>query len=100
MSNSSIWLINRTLPGATTPGQSEPKNNGNEGVLRNPQRTKTGTSPLNFLVSYPGHLLDGGPNLSAKMQSVYFTCPAEWDILVRLFDAKNKFICKQLHGFK
>ena len=34
---SSIWSIDRTLSGATTPGQSEPGNNGNEGVLYIPQ---------------------------------------------------------------
>ena len=33
MSNSSIWPIDRTLIGATTPGQSGPGNDGNEGVL-------------------------------------------------------------------
>ena len=33
MSNSSIWLIDRTLSGATTPGQSGPGSNDNEGVL-------------------------------------------------------------------
>ena len=29
----SIWLIDRTLSGASTRGQSEPGSNGNEGVL-------------------------------------------------------------------
>ena len=33
MSNSSIWPIDRTLLSATTPGQSEPGSNGNQGVL-------------------------------------------------------------------
>ena len=47
---SSIWPIDRTLSGATTPGKSGP------GVLRIPQSI-TGASPLDFLVSYPGHLL-------------------------------------------
>ena len=37
MSNSSIWLIDRTLSRATTPNQGEPGSNGNEGVLRFPQ---------------------------------------------------------------
>ena len=31
---SSLWLIDRTLFGATTPGKGGPGNNGNEGVLR------------------------------------------------------------------
>ena len=34
MSNSSIWLKERTLSGASTPGQGEPGSNGNEGILR------------------------------------------------------------------
>ena len=37
MSNSSTWPIDRNLSGATTPGQSEPENEGDEGVLRIPQ---------------------------------------------------------------
>ena len=35
--NSSMWPINGTLTGTTTPGQSEPESNGNEGVLHIPQ---------------------------------------------------------------
>ena len=33
MQFSSIWLIDMTLSGATTPGQSEPGIDGNEGVF-------------------------------------------------------------------
>ena len=33
MSNISTWSMDRNLSGATTPGQSEPGSNGNEGVL-------------------------------------------------------------------
>ena len=33
MSNSFIWLIERTLSGATTPGQSRPSSDSNERVL-------------------------------------------------------------------
>ena len=33
MSNSSIWPIDSSLPGATTLGQSRPGSDGNEGVL-------------------------------------------------------------------
>ena len=38
MSNSSIWHIDMTLSGATTPDQTEPGSNSSEGVLRIPQR--------------------------------------------------------------
>ena len=37
MSNSSIWPIDKTLWGATTPGQGEPGSNDNERVLHIPQ---------------------------------------------------------------
>ena len=36
MSNSSIWLIDGTLLGATTPSLSGPGNDDNEEVLHNP----------------------------------------------------------------
>ena len=51
---SSIWSIDRTLSGATIPGQSEPGSNGNEGVLCIPQGSSiTETSPSDCLMSYP-----------------------------------------------
>ena len=46
--NPLIWA----LSGATTPGQSGPGGNGNDGVLR--ILSITGTSPSDCLVSYPG----------------------------------------------
>ena len=39
MSNSSIWLIVKTLSGDTTPGKSGPRSDGNEGVLHIPQNS-------------------------------------------------------------
>ena len=66
------------ISGATTPGQSGPGSDGNEGVLRIPQSSSTaGTSPSDCLVSYPGHSLVGSYS-SAEVQSVYSTAPAEW----------------------
>ena len=45
--------FDRALPGATTPSQSGPGSNGNEGVLRIPQSPSiTGTSPSDCLVSF------------------------------------------------
>ena len=68
--------IDRALSGATTPGQSGPGSDGNEGVLRIPQSSSTvGTSPSDSLVSYPGHSLWGGSYPSAEVQSVYSTPP-------------------------
>ena len=49
------------LSGATTPDQSGPGNDGNKGVLCNPQNSSiTGTSPSDCLVSYPGRSLGWG----------------------------------------
>ena len=54
MSNSSNWPIS----GATTPDQSGPGSDGNEGVLCIPQSSNiTGASPSDCLVSYQGHML-------------------------------------------
>ena len=55
---SSIWPIDRSLSIATTKQPKWPGSNGNEGVLRISQSSSiTGTSPSDFLVSYPGHSL-------------------------------------------
>ena len=61
MSNSSIWPLDRTLSGASTPDDRGPGSDGNEWVLRIPQSSSiTGASPLDCLVSYPGRSLGGG----------------------------------------
>ena len=71
---SSIWLIDRTLSGATSPSLSGPESDGNEGVL-----CILGILTLDCLVSYLGHLLrEGGAYLSAEKQLVYSTAPANW----------------------
>ena len=80
MSSSSIWPIDRTLSGATTPDECGPSSNDNEGVFRIPQTfCITGVSPSDCLVSYPGHSLGVGSYRSVKKQSVYSTAPANWD---------------------
>ena len=53
----SIWPIERTLSGATTPGQSGPGSNGNKGVLHITQISKARASLSDSLLSYPGHVL-------------------------------------------
>ena len=56
MSNSSIWTIDRTLSGATTPSQSGPGSDGNEGLFHIPQTSGiTGASLADCLVSYSGY---------------------------------------------
>ena len=53
MLNSSIWLIDRTLSGAITPGQSGPGSDGNKGVLHIPQSSSiTEASPSDSFASY------------------------------------------------
>ena len=62
------------LSGATTPGQSGPGSDGNEGVLHIPQIFSTaGTSPSDCLVSYPGHLLGGVLPLCSGAVSVFYS---------------------------
>ena len=49
----SIQPIDGTLTGTTTPGQSGPGSNGDEGVLHIPQTSKTGTSPSGHVDPQP-----------------------------------------------
>ena len=71
------------LSGATTPGQSGPGSDGNEGVFRIPKTSSvTGTSPSDCLVLYPGHSLrESYP--SAEMQSAYSTAPTDWTMRLK-----------------
>ena len=69
---SSFRTIDRTQSNATTPGQSEPESDSNEGVLHIAR-----ASPSDCLDSYPGHSL-GEFYFSAKMQSVYSTAATNW----------------------
>ena len=78
---SSILPIDRTLSGATTPRQSGPGSDGNEGVLPIPQRSSiTGTSLSGCLVSYIQDTRCGRSYPSAEKQLVYSTTPANWVI--------------------
>ena len=71
----SILPLDMILFGATT--QSRPGSDGNEGVLRIPQSSRiTEASPLDYLVSYLGHLL-GEFYLTAETQLVYSAAPAD-----------------------
>ena len=70
--------MNRTQSDATTLGQSGSGSDGNEEVRRIPQSSSiTGTTLLDCLVSYLDHSLSGGAYLSAEVQSVYSTGPAD-----------------------
>ena len=68
---SSIWPIDRTLLGATMPGQSGLESDDYEAVLSMPQSSCiTGASPSDCLVSSLGHSL-GESYPSAEKPSVY-----------------------------
>ena len=73
MSNSSIWPIDRTLSGATTPGQIGAGINGNEGILRIPWSTKTGASPSDCLMSLPGHSLGESYSSAENAVGVFYS---------------------------
>ena len=68
-----MWLIDRTLPGVTTQGQSGPWSNGDEGVLHIPQISKAGASPSDCLMLYPGHTLEGFLPLCRDAVSVFYS---------------------------
>ena len=65
------------LSGATILDQCGPGSNSNKEIFHIAQASRTGASPSDCLVSYPGHLLEES-YLSAEMQSVYSTAPANW----------------------
>ena len=76
MQFSSIWPIDRTLSGATTPGQSGPGSNGKEGVLCIPQSSSIiGASPSHCLVSYSEHSLEGVLSLCRDTVGVFYNTP-------------------------
>ena len=81
MSNSSIWPIDRTLSGATTPGQSGLGTHDDEEVPSIPQSSRiTGASPLDCPVMYWA-LIGGRESCpSAEVRSVYSTAPADWEL--------------------
>ena len=89
------------LSGATTPGQSGPGSDGNEGVLRIPQRSSiAGTSPSDCLVSYLGHSSVGGVLLLCREAVGVFYSPSR----LGKYDIKYSYLipisCMQLYCFK
>ena len=59
---------------ATTPGQSGPGSDGNEGLLRISQSSCTaGTSPSDCLVSYPGRLQRSSRCILQPAEAVEYT---------------------------
>ena len=74
--------IDRALSGATIPGQSGPGSDSNEGVLHIPLSFSiTGTSPSDWLVSYPGHSLVVGGSLCREAVGLFYS-PSQLDKLI------------------
>ena len=74
----SIWPIDKTLSGATTPRQSGPGSNDNKVVLRIHQSSSIiEASPSDCFVSYPRNSLEVSYP-SEEKRSVYSTAPADW----------------------
>ena len=72
-----MWPIDSTFSGPTTPGQSGPCGDDNEGVLCIPQSSCiNGTSLSDCLVSYAGHSLGG--LIPLQRCSLYSTVQANW----------------------
>ena len=85
----------QSVSGAITLGQSGPGIDGNKRVLCIPQSSSiTRASLLDCLVSYPEHSLRES-YLSADMQSVYSTVPADWPKGSGKEQAKTLWIIKK-----
>ena len=82
-----MWPIDRTLSDATTPGQSGPGSNGNDGVPHIPQSSSiTGTSPSDCLVLDPEHSVEESYS-SVEMQSAYSVASA--DLAIDAFETER-----------
>ena len=79
MSNSLIRPKDRSLSGATTPGQTGRKGDGNDRVPCIPQSSSiTRSSQSDYLLSYVGNSMGERSYLSAEIQLGYSTIPADW----------------------
>ena len=78
ISNVSIWPIDGTLSGTTTPVQNGPGSNGNIGVLRIPESAWSEASPSDCMVTYTRLLSGGWGYPPAEMQLAYPTDTADW----------------------
>ena len=71
MSNSSIWPIDKTLSGATTPSQCGPGSNDNEGLICIPQNSVLLALHPKIVSCYMQDTCWVGE--TAEMQSIYST---------------------------
>ena len=100
MQFSSLQPIDRTLSGATSPGQSGPGSDGNEGVLSILQSFNiTETLSSDCFVSYPGQSLEAGSYTFAKKQLVYSIASANKARNSKLLNCVQKKKKLWLHMF-
>ena len=99
---SSIWPIEKTLSGGTTPGQSGPQIDGTEEVHCIPQSSGiTGTSPSDCLVSYTGCSLE---DLTLQLRSSW--CPlqphltGELTLVLEPLRKRILFLIIKIHAWK
>ena len=91
---SSIWPIDRTLSGTTTPGSWW------RATPHFPNSSIIGTSPLDCLVPYLLNSMDGGGTYSSPEIMVYCTGLADWARLYNTNDSIQhcSFCCTLLNG--
>ena len=90
-------VLNKTVTSTTTPGQSRPKSNDNERVLYILQHSRTGASPSDGLVSYPGHSFYPSAEMgcSGKFCCANFGDGIQWYVMQRITCSKRFYCMKQ-----
>ena len=90
--NSSIWSLDGTLTGPTTPGLGGPGGNGNKGVLHISQKTNSKALVSSGLVLYPKHLLkEGLTPLQRCSLLFFFTLKIDQLLIFFIRSTKAKF---------
>ena len=100
-SNNSIWPIDGTLSGSTTPGQSRHGSNVYEEVLYILKSSWFRASPSDCLVSYPGHLLRGLLTLCRDAIGIFYS-PSQLGIYLKnswIFNCLLRIIISFLKPF-
>ena len=91
MSDSYIRLIHRTLSGASTPGQSGPGGNANEGVFHISKISKSGNSQSDYLMSYPVYSLSVSLPFCIDAVDVFYISISSFKIVQARYRTKFNF---------
>ena len=113
---SSIWLIDKTLSGATNPGQSEPGSDGNEGVLLHfPNLQYYWSLSIRLFIVISRTLVGDGLTPLQRSCCCNLQPQPTWQVINRtligvvlplcrdavgIFYSQSSFICPQLNSFK